>query len=190
MTTVLWCPIDLPKCPQIPKLIPNINWKFWEFAKLTINNENPYHVTDFTDECKKNYPDLVNWFNLFPYKTIRNIKFNHQLSAVIPHIDFTKPELDPDLHQNNRINEPCGYRVFLRGTRKEKLYVVHNGEKIYCNIPQDTDVYVLGHTSTLHGVDDDYNRWTFFTHFEIDQIKHKNLLDRSLQKYKEYAIIV
>jgi hypothetical protein len=56
-------------------------------------------------------------------------------------------------------------------------------------MPDDTDVYVLGHTSTLHGVDDDDDRWTIFTHFEIDSEKHKTLLEKSLTKYSNYAII-
>jgi hypothetical protein len=189
MSTILWCPIDLPKCPIIPDLQPNIVWHFWEYAKLTLNNENPYAVTNFTDEVMQRYPELVEWFKLFPYKTIRNLKLNRQVSEVRKHIDFTRPELDVDLHKNNSENEPCGYRILLRGSRKNKLYVVHNDEKIYCDVPDDTDVYVLGHTSTLHGVDDDDDRWTIFTHFEIDSEKHKTLLEKSLTKYSNYAII-
>jgi len=97
MSTILWCPIDLPKCPIIPDLQPNIVWHFWEYAKLTLNNENPYAVTNFTDEVMQRYPELVEWFKLFPYKNIRNIKLNHQVSEVRKHIDFTKPELDTRL---------------------------------------------------------------------------------------------
>jgi hypothetical protein len=189
MNNILWTPIDLPKCPIIPELLPSINWHFWEFAKLTINNSNPYDVSDFTYDIKEKYPDLVAWFQLFPYVTIRNIKLNHQLQPVKAHIDFTRPELDPILHKNNVDNEPCGYRVLLRGSRKEKLYMVYNDEKIYCEMPDDTDVYILNHTAGLHGVEDDKDRWTFFTHLEIDPKKHKLLLEKSLQKYSSYAII-
>lgn len=189
MKNILWCPIDLPKCPVIPKLQLTANWHFWEFAKLIVSYENPYAITDFTEEVKSKYPELVEWFKLFPYTSIRNIKLNHQLESVKSHIDFTKPELEPELHKNNIENEPCGYRILLSGSRKNKLYVVHNNEKIYCEMPDDTDTYVLGHTCTLHGVDDDTNRWTLFTHFEINSTNHKTLLNKSLQKYSIYAII-
>lgn len=189
MNNILWCPIDLPKCPVIPSAKTDFVWHFWEVTKLTVNHSNPYEVTDFTEEVKNSHPELVKWFEFFPYKNIRNVKLNHQISLVKRHIDFTKPDMDPLLHENNVVNEPCGYRVLIKGTRKNKLYVVHNGEKIYCEMPEDTDVYVLGHTSTMHGVDDDDDRWTIFTHFEIDELRHKELLQKSLTKYSKYAII-
>lgn len=189
MKNILWCPIDLPKCPVVPELTPNINWYFWEFAKLTNNYENPYRITDFTEEVKSKYPELVEWFGLFPYRTIRNVKLNHQLEEVRPHVDFTKPELDPELHDNNVANEPCGYRILLKGSRKNKLYVINDGEKIYCDMPEDTDVYVMNSTTGLHGVDDDTDRWIMYTHFEIDPEKNKKLLEKSLTKYSDYAII-
>lgn len=189
MKNILWCPIDLPKCPVIPQLATQTQWYFWEFAKLTINHSNPYDVTDFTDEIKNEYPDLVEWFKLFPYTNIRNIKMNHQVAEVRKHIDFTKPDLDLNLYKNNADNEPCGYGVLLKGSRKNKLYVLHGNERIYCNMPEDTDVYVLNSTSGWHGVDHDDDRWLFYLHFEIDAQKHKELLEKSLQKYSDYAII-
>ncbi len=189
MQNILWCPIDLPKCPSFPKLGHDFTWHFWNVSKLTINNTNPYAITDFNESVKNTYPELVEWFKLFPYKSIRNVKLNLQVKEVRAHIDFTKPDLDVQLHQNNSENEPCGYRILLNGNRKNKLYVVKDNQKVYCEMPEDTDVYVLGHTSTMHGVEDDTDRWTIFTHFEIDSVRHNELLSRSLQKYKEYAIL-
>jgi hypothetical protein len=40
----------------------------------------------------------------------------------------------------------------------------------------------------MHGVDADDDRWTIFTHFEIDDDLHKILLNKSLQKYSNFAI--
>jgi hypothetical protein len=57
-------------------------------------------------------------------------------------------------------------------------------------MPEETDVYVLGHTSTIHGVEEDSERLTFFMHLEIDADKHQEILQRSLNKYKEYAIFM
>jgi len=189
MKNILWCPIDLPKCPIFPKLDQDLTWHFWNVSKLTINNSNPYAITEFNNNIKNSYPELVEWFKLFPYLTIRNVKLNLQIKEVKSHIDFTKPDLDPDLHRNNSHNEPCGYRIILSGSRKNKLYVMRNNQKVYCTMPEDTDVYVLGHTSTLHGVDDDVDRWTIFTHFEIDKQRHDKLLMKSFEKYKQYAIL-
>jgi len=187
---LLWCPIDLPKCPVIPSLIMEKNWHFWNFCKITESQQSPYEKSFVKDNIKKTYPELHDWFSLFPYKSIRNIKLNEQVKEVKPHIDFTKPELDPFLYKNNQDNEPCGYRVLLKGSRKNALYVMKGNEKVYCNMPEETDVYVLGHTSTTHGVLEDDNRLTFFIHLEIDEDRHDEILQRSLKKYKEYAIFL
>jgi len=188
MNNVLWSPIDLPKCPIIPSLNLTSNWKYWNFRKLTETAETPYSITTWNKEVKEKYPELINWFELLPIKTLRNVKMNSQIDTVKSHIDFTTPSLDPELWINNQINEPCGYRVLLNGLRKNKLYVIDDNKKIYCNMPEDTDVYVLGHTTTLHGVDEDINRLTFFIHIEVDADRHRSIINRSLEKYSRYVI--
>ncbi len=185
---LIWCPIDLPKCPEFPNLNATTFWHFWNFMKITESSQTAYGISFIKNDVLLQYPNLVQWFRMFPYKTIRNIKLNQQVKEVKPHIDFTKPELDPHLYNNNQQNEPCGYRVLLRGGRKNKLYVVNKDVKIYCEMPDDTDVYVLGHTSTMHGVDQDEDRLTFFLHFEIDPERHQSLIEKSLVKYSKYAI--
>jgi hypothetical protein len=187
MNNILWVPVDIPKFP-LPSLdLPtHTSWSYWDFAKLTKQKSSPYLETEFEENVSV---VLKKWFDYFPYKTIRNIKFNIQKNVVSDHIDFTKPHLDLNLHQNNANNEPCGYRILLRGTRKGKMYVIRDGERVYTEMPDDTDVYVLGHTNTMHGVDYEPGRVTIFTHFEVDPVEHKKLIDRSLDKYKKYAIM-
>lgn len=187
--TLLWLPIDLPKFP-VPnfELNPDTDWAYWKFKKITNPSEKLYQQTDFLDEIKTTYPEVVDWFKLFPYKNIRNIKFNHQIDLVGDHIDFTNPNADSTLFENNSNNEPCGYRILIKGKRTDALYIVHNDKKIYVTLPEDTDVYVLGHTSVLHGVDADPGRLTIFTHFEIDEQLHRDLINKSLTKYSQYSI--
>jgi hypothetical protein len=188
-TNILWMPIDIPKCPIQPTVITGNFWAWWEFNKLTQQRTNPYDESEWADETKDKYPEFVEWFKHFPYKNLRNVKVNRQVKAVEPHIDFHRPDLHPILHHNNNKNEPCGYRILINGNRNKGLYVMRGEEKIYCDIPDDTDTYVLGHTSTMHGVDDDDNRITIFTHFEIDAEKNKTLLQKSFEKYGSYAIL-
>ena len=187
MNNILWLPIDIPKFP-LPELEleTQTSWAHWDFAKLTNNQDTPYSETTIKDSVDD---ELKEWFRNFPYKSIRNIKFNIQKDVVSSHIDFTRPDIDPELHLNNSQNEPCGYRILVRGTRKGNMYVEHNGKKFYTEMPEETDVYVLGHTSTLHGVDFEPGRVTVFTHFEIDPVLHKQLIERSLLKYGKYAIM-
>lgn len=189
MNNLLWCPIDIPKFPIENFRVPSeFNWNFWNVTKLTEERSSPYEQTTLSDEISTQYPELVEWLKNFPYLTIRNLKFNIQIGTVAKHIDFTRPKLEPQLYKNNSENEPCGYRILLHGSRSHKLYVVRNGVKHYVTIPDSTDTYVLGHTNVLHGVEEDQDRITIFTHFEIDSAKHKQLLEKSIQKYSEYAV--
>ncbi len=198
MSKLLWCPIDVPPVPNKEKLIEELtnktesgNFYFWKFYKITEERSNdigPYDVVEIKKEIKQNFPELVEWIEMFPYKSIRNIKVNLQQEAAVPHCDFTKPELEPDLWKNNNDNDPCGYRVLLSGSRKDTLYLYENGKKIYCELPEDTDTYVLNHATGEHGVESDTNRVTIFMHLEIDPEQHKLLLERSLAKFSDFAI--
>lgn len=198
MKKLLWCPIDLPKFPNSDKLIEyfgdNDNkWYAWNMAKLTtevIDDQgiNPYAETHLVSELYHQFPEIVTWIENLPYKSIRNVKLNKQLKDVSQHCDFTNPEKDLSLWENNNSTEPSGYRVILTGKRQNGLYVVSNGERIFCNMPEETDTYVLTQTVGSHGVLEDANRWTIYLHLEIDKDEHEKLLEKSLAKYKEYAI--
>jgi len=188
MKNLLWCPIDLPRIPNSFDEVKGDKWIFWNKTNFTEKRETPYDTSQWTEYARNKYPKFIEWFECLPYKSIRNVKFNYQIDIVKPHIDFTKPELKPYLYQNNVDNEPCGYRILISGKRTGAVYVVDNGIKIPCVMPNDTDVYVLGHTSTLHGVEEDIDRQTMFIHIEIDKDRHQEILKRSVEKYKQYAI--
>jgi len=189
MKKLLWLPIDIPKFPINDLLITTSSkWQFWNFFKMTQEMDTPYSVSDFRNEIKTDYPELIEWFKNFPYQNIRNIKFNIQQEAVRAHKDFVNPTVEFNLFKNNYSNEPCGYRILLKGKRHDTLYVENKGKKIYTYLPDSTDVYVLRHTDGKHGVEIDKNRTTIFTHFEIDQNKHKLLIEKSLEKYSNFAI--
>ena len=74
MKTLLWCPIDIPKCPTIPNMELDAIFGYWAYTKLTIVTGESYKETEFTDLTKETYPELIDWFKLFPYKNILNIK--------------------------------------------------------------------------------------------------------------------
>lgn len=190
MQDILWCPIDIPKFPiQDFKPAITTSWEKWSFRKLTNPKASAYDISELSMDTISTYPEFSDWIDNFPYKTIRNIKFNIQNSSVHVHTDFTKPEENLELYRNNVENEPCGYRVLLSGKRFASMFVMDGDTKIYTVMPYETDVYILGHTSTYHGVDEEPGRETLFLHIEIDPIKHEELVMRSYDKYKDYAIL-
>jgi hypothetical protein len=191
MSKLLWCPIDLPKFPSRLSVKTEKNWRFWNFVNLTERLEgSAYQRTKIREDIANEYPELIEWLSLFPIKSIRNFKFNIQTSAVVTHLDFSRREDDEDLYLNNNENEPCGYRILLKGQRENCLYMSdgRHGKKIYCTMPEETDVYVLRHTDGWHGTEEDQDRQTMFLHIEVDPAKHQELLKRSLDKYGKYAV--
>ena len=191
--SLIWLPIDYPKLPNIDYLLDvnNLNegFAFWKFRRLTKIESSPYCKSDWDEWTLENCPQLVDWFADLPFLNIRNIKLNYQTKAVIGHIDFTNPHSELLLWNNNDNNEPCGYRILVKGSREKCLWVKTQQGNISCNMPDSTDVYVLNHTSGIHGVADDNDRWTIFCHAEINSDKHRELINQSLIKYNNYAIL-
>jgi hypothetical protein len=162
---------------------------YWKFRRLTERQDSPYSVSAWKKEIRENSAGLIKWFGHLPFTNLRNIKLNRQERPVGGHIDFTNPGLDGNLWENNHCNEPCGYRVLVRGRRDGCLWVDgSDGTRYACNMPGSTDVYVLDHTAGYHGVDDDADRWTIFCHAEIEPNLHAAIIKRSLEKYGDLAI--
>lgn len=194
-------PIDVPKIPRqiAQNFIDTLgkHWKdhptsdglYWQFIKLTERKKNWEDVSEFTEYAKTNLSQIVEWIEKnFPYKTLRNVKFNRQVAHTNQHVDYDYPK-DLDLFHNNQNNEPCGYRAVITGSKSGCLYLVNNqGERIYPTLPDTTDTYVIGTTNTLHGVEEESERETLYMHFEIDREEHQKLLERSLEKYREFAV--
>ena len=190
---LIWCPIDIPKFPYPDFDLPSSStrWAYWDFKKIAKKDSN-YAIAEIESIIYEEYPDLIEWINLFPFKTIRNIKVNTQIEDCGTHIDFRykrcKTDADKELWNNNSINEPCGYRTLISGSKTNMQYAIHNGEKIYTTIPDDTDTFVLNSTTLLHGVDAEPGRKLIYMHFEIDTSANEKLIQSSLEKYSDYAI--
>jgi hypothetical protein len=185
---ILWMPVDFPKFPRPDfRWDSEFTWNDWHVVKL-VEDVDDYGVTNFRQDMRERYPDIIEWIEQFPYKTIRGAKLNIQINDAEPHKDFIRPHVEPNLYQNNQENEPCGYRVLIAGNRTDSLYVEHEDKRWYPSMPEDTDVYLIGHTTTYHGVEQETDRRTMFLHFEIEPEEHKKLVDRSLLKYKDYII--
>ena len=132
--------------------------------------------------------DEINQFCLqLPMIKISKIYYKTQEKVVEPHVDTNKKLCDPILYENLHSNEPAGYHVILKGS-KNVLYVYDGNSYIKTTIPESTNCYVMGITTTLHKVDHDPNRITIFIRGLIDRHKHKNLIDMNLKKYGDYAV--
>ena len=177
-------PIDLPHLNvDINAIQFNSSYNWWKFNKL-IKSKNKYAIGDWiesNDPVNKKIKQYI--ITHIPIDHFVNVKINYQLSAVDNHIDFVDPELNSQLYKYNKETEPCGYRILLSGN-KHALKI----NKVQTSLPNDTNVYCIRQTETLHSVDDDANRVSIFIQGWVNKDRHYTLLEKSFKKYKNQII--
>lgn len=125
------------------------------------------------------------------------------------HLDFlkyipgTKTQKNPEFYDHIVANEPCGFRMKVRGTLAGELKAMRGNEEegydwdnpIVARMPTDTDWFVLNSTSLMHGTPDrvadniDTNdRYILVMIGWPDVEKLDELLTRSAEKYKNLVL--
>lgn len=92
-------------------------------------------------------------------------------------------------------NEPIGYRFIVSGSRNS-LYMCNENDvnqKVFCSTPNETDAYVINHCTQMHGMDpkqdQDDDRVVGFIDGIVDPIKHKQLVEKSFEVYRNYSLL-
>ena len=165
--------------------------------------------------ARKTYPDLIKWIDdYYPFETILDARLERAKGPVLPHtdgasvgyvgrmmdssgayIDVPSYVDNPQAVLDHQLeNEPIGYRFIVHGSR-DTLYMCKDEQgknKVYCDIPKNTDAYVINHCTQLHGMDPkpdiDDERIVGFIIGTVNTEKHNILLKKSANKYKEYII--
>jgi hypothetical protein len=212
MSEVIFTPVDVPPIPQkedILKHFEELDFYVWWGEETLLGlkeNNNPLgKPQNFTARAWHYYPMLVNWIQSYiPCDDFYYIRIARAKHAIPPHIDgnavnpthkhhlaITQEALDQILE-----NEPVGYRFIIKGSR-DKLYMCDEydytrdmtwQEKRYCTVPEDTDCFLINNQTQPHGVDEDEeDRLVGFILGKVNPERHKELLDRSVEKYKDYV---
>ena len=186
-----YMPIDigqsLDKSEILDNFKPDKAWNYWSFEKLTESKGGKYGKNDITKNAKIKYPKLCEYISHLPFTHISNVKINIQKEKALPHIDFVSKKEGLELYKNNIENEPCGYRLVVKG--KNNVLKLHNNNEVKtCFLPADTDCYVMNHTGGIHSVDDDSGRVVIYISGFIDKEKHLDILNRSMKKYSEFKL--
>lgn len=210
--------MDLPKFEYKQKVLdefePDQQFYFWSEQYITHRDRTiPFHDPMPIKQVHKELVDYV--LKHFPFKGIVLFKLVRANTDVKPHVDdnyvdFLGPSKDYNLitqefrdHQLN--TEPCGYRMVIAGDRGS-LYLtdgapsVIDGKLVYGEItkredtyvPEDTDCFALKTYGSMHGVKktaEDDNRLLLFVVGWLDEQRHKELVERSYAKYKDYAVV-
>ena len=191
MSELKFLPIDLPLMIDKEEIYngfePDSEFHAWEFEKLTDTTDGKYGRNYIKDESRERFPTLCEYIDLLPYDAISNVKINCQRKPTVPHVDFTQPEKGQELWKNSVANEPCGYRIVIKGAT-DVLKIHTNDEIQTAYMPEETHAYAIDQSSGLHSVIDDPGRITVYTTGFINKDKHDKLIEKSLDKYRRYAI--
>jgi len=133
-------------------------------------------------------PQLANIIKQLPYQKISLIKYNSQATDIPPHVDV-QPNYVKMLNEYDHIisNEPAGYRILLLGSI-DKLEVFDGNEWITTRLPTCPFAYVINSTETKHRIIGETGRKTLYFRGFLDSKKHRELIEKNLQRFNEYAI--
>jgi len=214
---MIFCPLDIPPIPNKQKILDTFagdeSFAWWREETLLGEKDlsKPFGPPGQWTEKSKRYPQLVDWISdHLPFEYFVYIRIARSKGDVWPHVDANYAQaplphhmtMEQWLIDDIRINEPCGYRFIVGGSRKN-LYMckkydpayqdktILDQPKIYCEIPQQTDAFVINHQDQPHGVDideEDTQRLVGFVIGKIGVDKHNKLLKNSISKYSKHII--
>jgi hypothetical protein len=191
-----WIPVDLPNVDFkqelikdfIPNFVGNTSGEF-QSQRLTLETKN-YKTTTWLSDLTESQKKLKEYIEKFlPFDEIINIRINNPIKIGGMHYDLVDKNCNKDLLDHHLRLEPTGYRLILTGGKQGDLVVKINNLPVQVTVPDTTDWYLIGHAITPHRLKKfDENRLIVFCHGWINEKKHKEIMDRSIEKYSQYAI--
>lgn len=154
--------------------------EMWENRRQIGNNQGVIFHPGFEDA----FPELANCIKQLPFKQLTVSGMLYQLGEIAPHQD----EADIWLP-----TEPRRYTIYLTAPEHNTFYVskTKESEKIFVKINTEYSCFVFNNTDCWHGaVKNNRPKIILTTAGIIDNDKHKTLLERSLEKFKDEAIYI
>lgn len=172
--------IDLEGIEKFQQLDTSVKLKdfsdWWESTSISAD-------TIETNNFKKIIDQL-------PFTKITALTHKVQSEAVPAHVDvISTMRFDTGEGENILSNEPSGYRLVLHG-RTDSLEIFVNGSWRTAHVPKVPCCYVINSTALRHRVRQDENRELIYVRGFLDSAKHLALIERSMEKYKEFSISV
>jgi hypothetical protein len=191
LTKIILMPVDLPK--------------------LSLDRKK---VLEYFDARKTRHQDW-NWVNFKPFnesldsdlsKIFPNL--NEQLQALplldytSSHFDFREQVVNNKPHQDPKARTladgnlgPTAYKNLVMRDMLETFYVLPTSSEllspVFPILPDDTDWFVLNNHVGYHGsflAPPEYRKITMFIAGKLDAVKHLEIINRSIEKYKDYII--
>ena len=184
---ILFLPLDI-EIPQIDisKIQSTINvingltyiktaqyQQYWDTSK----------ITETVDDTLKSVLDQL------PINKVTNVYYKEQRQAVSQHYDvYANMKFEEGEYSNIVDNEPAGYRLVLEGST-DVLYVKSGDTFKLAELPSVPCCYLINSTTGLHKVSDDPGRKIIYIRGFVDKARHRTLIEKSLNRYKNLSII-
>ena len=206
---VIWTPIDLPILDIDLDIVNNL-WKHTDFLKINpqcsygcrygaglvlflVENgfTQPTQSSPWFDWVEKYIPHVKEFILKLPFKSIRQCSFVQPPSSTLPHYD--EPiNMVPYLQDG----APCQYRIRwskVTNPENEVFFMTKDSgkTKVYPVLPTTTNTFVYDGSVWEHGADkgfDSDDRMQLIISGIVDKEKHHRLLDKSIEKYKDWVI--
>lgn len=191
--TIAYLPLDIPKFnlsyiienytfhphnkwPQAWNCLPvcgkTDKWDANSFYDAYVNRYEP-------GEVKWNVPELQEILQYYPGE-VTHAQVLNQKSIIVAHKDtpIVKKQVEPN-----------GFKILMNDKLEKSFFVKIHGKRKFIDLPETTNCFTINEHEILHGAmmpkQDKYIVSCFGI---IDKVKHKNLIDRSLEKYGKYGI--
>lgn len=175
---LLFLPIDID--------IPAFDYKIESGNDSTWHRHTIYWQSKILSEKQARDQNLGKIIDQLPFDKITYIKYNHQIKDVGHHIDL-KENLDIKELPHIKKNEPAGYRLVFSG-HNDTLEVYDGMLWRKAILPCVPGCYLIDSTNALHRVLNDTGRTGMYFRGIVNTENHQELINRSLEKYQDYAI--
>lgn len=156
------------------------------FHQAWVNRKEPGKVNVNPAVDKKLADDILELLSYMPFECTSAQILNQQ-NYVIAHKDV----LDYSIDLPKQI-EPHGFKILLNPVLERSFFVAEEEEskRMFVKMPSTTNCFAINENDYYHGSKKPKNNKYLVSCFgDIDPVKHKTLIEKSLEKYgEEYGI--
>jgi hypothetical protein len=164
--------------------VDTVNWRSSNIIFDWINNRHviPGAQLYFNPTFKNAFPELVTCITQLPFKQIGAVAAMKQIGEIGAHSD--KGCLLEGA-------EPRRYSVYLTNPTYNTFYLYANNKKIYPVFDDEYRCFAFNNFDTTHGADSPTGlKIIFLISGMLDEKKHEELINKSIKKFSDKAIII
>ena len=205
-SSISFMPLDLPRFDGQDEVRASFNpthtstiWAQNNLIPSYVKDGLPYDSPrSWLPEARSRMPKLIAFVEEhLPFRSIVNAKvLKSNDTALGIHVDIGKYDwAGMEFYQHQYEMAPAAYRIILDGEGERILYYTDAPDTprehwVWARMPPSTNSFIHSSVDSLHGAEyyPGLNRFILFIHGWLDPVRHRALLERSYQRYRDYSI--